>query len=242
MKKFIIGDCFKDFIEHTEVVSLSQFKKLDPQCPDVLKLNYILGQGISSVDLEKIKLENPSLFNLILNPNVVIKDHKVTHKHKVENCHISSLVKISETDYSMSVMIDPQCSEILDHITGKHINASILIEAARQAFIAITEVFFLNPEDKIFFILKNLESEFISFLYPLTIRMNYKIVTHKKKNSEKQHFEVETHFFHEGNNVATVIRGAFSVYPKNGIKRLERESAQQLVNNLSGYAINETQS
>jgi hypothetical protein len=228
-KRFIVGDCFERFNRHANVLSLDCFKKLDIKATETLSYQYIIGQGISLSDLENIKSSNLPLYNLILNPQVVEKNPEIAHKRKIENCHIARPVKISDTDYQLDVVVDSKCCDISDHITGEHINGVVLIEAARQAFIAVTEIFFLDKNEKVYFILKKLDCEFNSFLFPLTIQMKYKILHFEKKGLAQFDFEVETMFFHHEKNESTIIRGAFSVYPKLLMEQIENELAESAV-------------
>ena len=189
----------------------------------------MIGQGVSSADLEDLKADKPSLYNLIVNPNVVEKNPKIAHKRKIENCHITRPVKITDTDYKLDVVVDSKCCEISDHITGEHINGVVLIEAARQAFIAITETFFLNDNEKVYFILKKLNCEFNSFLFPLAIQMRYKILNFEKKGTSQFDFEVETAFYHHESDESSVIKGFFSVYPNAVMEQIESELADSAV-------------
>ncbi len=228
-KKFIIGDCFERFNRHVDVLSLGSFKKLDTRAIETSSYQYIIGQGISSSDLDDIKNSNLSLYHLIANPEVVEKNPEIAHKRKIENCHITRPLKISDTDYQLDVVVDSKCCDISDHITGEHINGVVLIEAARQAFIAITEIFFLDKNEKVYFILKELNCAFNSFLFPLPIQMKYKILHFEKKGPAQFDFEVETIFFHHEKNQSTIIRGVFSVYPKLLMEKIESELAESAV-------------
>ena len=228
-KKFIVGDCFERFNNHSDVVGLSQFKELDVNSSKTSSFNYIVGQGISLADLEDLKIQKPSLYNLIINPDIVEKNPEIAHKRKIENCHIARPTKITDTEYKLDVVVDSKCCEISDHITGEHINGVVLIEAARQAFIAITETFFLNENEKVYFILKKLNCEFNSFLFPLTIQMKYKILNFEKKGAAQFNFEVETVFYHHESDESSIIKGFFSVYPKIAMEQIESELAESAV-------------
>lgn len=229
-RKFIVGDCFETFNSHTDVINLKKFKGLDPYSGEVASYEYIIGQGISLMDLEEIKINKLPLYSLIKNTDIFKKNPHLVHKRKIENCHITLPEKISDTEYLMNVVVDSQCCELSDHITGEHINGVVLIEATRQAFIAVTQTFFLNENDKIYFILKKLTCEFESFLFPLTIQMKYKILNFEKKGDRQLNFEAETIcYHHDEKEKSCVIKGFFSVYPKAGMENLESELANNAV-------------
>jgi hypothetical protein len=220
--KFIVGDCFGHFINDAETESLAKILKGD----NAENTDYLIGQGISMNDLELIKLNNPKVYESIKNRDIVKKNKQIAHKCKVENCHITIPTKVSDTEYHLNILIDSGCCELSDHITGEHINGVILIEAVRQAFIAVTEAFFLAPEDKTYFIMKELRCEFLQFLFPLPIQMRYKILSHVQKAKCQLDFSVSTELYHVENEKACVINGVFSVYPKKMMVQLESELAK----------------
>lgn len=232
-RKFIVGDCFEKFTQHSNIISLSKFKQLNSISDDVSSYEYVIGQGVSSLELNEIKMNQPAMYNMITNLNVLAKEQNIVHKRKVENCHITRPVKITETDYTLNISIDSKCCEISDHVTGEHINGIILIEAARQAFIAVTELYFLAKDDRVYFILKNISCQFESFLFPLTIDMKYKILNFEKKGHLKMEFEVEVIFYHHEEKNDCVIKGFFSVYPKLMMENLESELANNAIESFS---------
>lgn len=228
-KKFIVGNCFEKFNRHANVISLEKFKQLNPNSDEASSFEYLIGQGVSSAELDEIKSDKYALYERIVNPNILIKEPHIAHKRKVENCHITRPVKVTETDYILNISVDSKCCEISDHITGEHINGIILIEAARQAYIAVTEEYFLDKDDKVYFILKKLDCQFENFLFPLTIGVKYKILNFEKKGNLQMNFEVEATFYHHEEEKPCVIKGLFSVYPKIMMENLERELANNAV-------------
>lgn len=229
-KKFVVGDCFVSFSKHPNVLSFKKFRALNPSSDEVSSSDYVIGQGISLKELNAIKINQPSLYGLIKNPEVLKKAHSISHKQKVENCHVTHPIKITETEYMLNVAVDPGCPELADHITGEHINGVILIEAARQAGIAVTEEYFLSKSEEFYFILKKINSEFHHFLFPIPIKIECKILSFTRKKNVEIEFESEATFYHDEAQKATTIRALYSVYPKSLMEYLESELANSAVN------------
>lgn len=231
-RKYIVGDCFVNFSRHANVLSVTKFRALDFSLDEVYSCEYVLGQGVSLTELNSIKINQPSLYKLIKNPGVLHKASSISHKQKIENCHISHPEKISESEYLMDIAIDPECAELSDHITGEHINGIILIEAARQAGIAVVEEYFLSKTEKFYFILKKINTEFHNFLFPLPIKMQCQILSFNKKKNVEIEVESEATLYHDEAQTAATVRASFSVYPKSLMEHLESEIANSVVNPL----------
>ncbi len=230
---FIVGDCFLAFSARQHVIRWSEFIKLSPD--DIQNkrktIQFILGQGIEFDHVKSLENSNNALYELIKNPYVLEKDLALTHKHKIENCHISVPKKLSDDKYVMDIFVDPQCAELNDHITGEHINGMVVVEAARQAFIAVTESYFAGGED-FYFVLSKMDSVFTQFLFPLPIRIHHHVLWHERhsrKGTEQIDFKVETKFFQIQEKPACIVSGEFSLYQKKMMLGIEKKKAAEAI-------------
>lgn len=65
---------------------------------------------------------------------------ELTHKHDPEHVMIGALQPIASGVYLCPLLLDAQCDRLSDHVTGQHLGGMPLVEAARQAAIAVVEV------------------------------------------------------------------------------------------------------
>jgi hypothetical protein len=231
---FIVGDCFSSFSLRPGVIKWSEFKEIKPSEIDEYRKNgkYIIGQGIDNDEVNILKNQNLELYSLLENQYVFDKNLKMAHKHKLQNCHINIPREISSDEYDMDVQIDSRCCELDDHITGEHINGIIIIEAARQAFIAVTEKFYLNENDSFYFVLSNMSCTFTRFLFPLPIKIKHQVLwyeRHSKKGEEQIDFKVQTEFFQTQEKSACLITGDFSLYQKELMIGVEKKKADESI-------------
>ena len=104
-------------------------------------------------------------------------DKKLTHKRLAYNALISDPQALSEKKYSSVLMIDERCAEVSDHVTGKHIQLMVLVEAARQMVLAVTEKFFI-PEairHEMSFVAEEVDTQFKQFALPFSTTLIYEI-------------------------------------------------------------------
>lgn len=103
--------------------------------------------------------------------------HNLVHKQNSANCMIGVPLRVSDTHYQADVFLDDRCSELDDHVTGQHISGMILIEASRQMFLAVTELYYLKDYSKdSYFVIKRNSSEFKKFVFPVDIKIDYRVV------------------------------------------------------------------
>ncbi|MDP4557193.1 hypothetical protein Q9247_05815 [Halomonas meridiana] len=98
----------------------------------------------------------------------------------------------------------------------------VLIEASRQAFLAVTESFFKNEnEESVYFVINSMTTEFMGFVFPVHSYIDYRIVS-KDINERRKKFSVEIDTI-QGGDLRTKSSVSFTVYPNRIIS--EREAA-----------------
>src|SRR6056297_3072091 len=118
------------------------------------------GQGLSDQDVadlvSRIEARDPtgrrwSVGGLRTAP--LRADSKLSHKRETCNTLISRPERLDEDHYTLDICIDQDCELMGDHQSGQHVQGMILVEAARQAFLAVTETYFPNPvAEKTYFV------------------------------------------------------------------------------------------
>lgn len=190
----VVSDKFHHFAMKNDVITKSDLCSIlcaeNLIFPELTKINLMFGQGFSEEALEHIKKllstsEHAKNFDLKALDNVPKRASKqLTHKHKEENILISHPKRQSACTFKMDMLIDENCEMMADHQTGLHIQGMILVEAARQASMAVIEHFLVqNTDEKLYFLFNNLNVNYNRFAFPLPTTL---IVTIKKRDETKE--------------------------------------------------------
>ena len=199
----VVGNKLTQFcINNDHVKTVDNFKRylcsaaLKQQ--DAGKLTAIIGQGVSDVQIDRVDrlIEKNKLASRISIRIPAERKNKAasifTHKRKSKNSMISSPTAINENVFESYLTLNDQCAEMSDHVTGQHLQGMILVEAARQMTLAVTELFFLTAQNRkdVSFITHNLKSDFNEYVFPLDIKFRYEIIHHRKVGSANAKFNV----------------------------------------------------
>jgi A-factor biosynthesis hotdog domain len=151
------------------------------------------------------------------------------HKDRAENICVSTPVKLTDQDFSLDLLFSAHNEMFLDHMTGMHVQGMALTEACRQAFLVVTEEFFLKGNNKkSYFVIKHMNTRFMSFVFPLAARIDYQIVS--QKNALGRHgFEVAITIW-QGETQCMQMDAAFTVFEEAHISEREHELAMERVN------------
>jgi hypothetical protein len=166
----IVGDDYKNFALQDDVFTISSFFEKVNQQKDWLSKdhNILMGQGISYQDREYLDsfLESRGVRNThSLAPTASLSD---THKRSDENVLVSDPQRLGKLDYMFDLNLTDKVDRLSDHVTGKHVGAMLLMEAARQATIVALEYEYCKEsEQKLSLILDRFNSKFDGYLFPL---------------------------------------------------------------------------
>jgi hypothetical protein len=119
-----------------------------------------------------------------------------------------------------------------DHQSGQHIQGMVLLEAARQSLLAVTEAFFLENDQKRFsFIFNRIGVNFNNFAFPLAARLKYKILEKDIQNSKRLGFSVGINIEQCG-TVTAACDMSFTAYESKRIVAREDSVANKT---MDGY-------
>lgn len=183
---YVVGDGFVNFSKTVGVVCISDFEEMIslPRIGKAKNGFYIMGQGISEERIKKIKqrLQDSKSSDIFIKDNFCEKEqNKFAHKTLRENVMISQPKAIRDGLFVSQLMIDDRCAEMSDHLTGQHVQGMVLIEAARQMGLSVSERFFLSDEErfKSYFVLNNFDVQFQQFVFPLEVEMRCVVLKHR---------------------------------------------------------------
>jgi hypothetical protein len=231
---FVVGDKFKDFGQHEQVLTLNELTTL-LQGNDQAKLNnvsLVAGQGISEADVQQIvALSANSNHSSTIDTSLLLRHParagmSTTHKRRFVNSIISTPRQLSSDIYEADLLVDERSELMNDHQTGQHIQGMILVEAARQLFLAVTEEFYIAADDHrdYYFVINQMDTKYMAFVFPIGARLRYEIVEQSLGNPERLSFLVRITVQQAGVD-ATEIMVKFTTFLAEKIKQKEHQQA-----------------
>ncbi|WP_158240814.1 AfsA-related hotdog domain-containing protein [Telmatospirillum siberiense] len=233
----VVGDKFREFSSEKAVLTLSQLQGL-LDIPAGLALCeplfLIPGQGLGEKDIESVLARaqtsaHRDQFDFSLWHSLPKRaERALSHKHRAKNTLISAPRRIDASLFELDFLVDEDCELMDDHQTGQHLQGMLVVEAARQSFLAVTEAFLL-PRDgsKSYFVFNSLAAEYKRFMFPVPALMRYR-VRERDDSGHNPRFVVDIHFEQAGQEAAKVTCG-FTVMPDWRIRKIEQTLAQQAV-------------
>jgi hypothetical protein len=194
----IVSDKFHHFTSRKDVITKAELYHLltteNAIFSGAKKIRLIPGQGFSKDDVNNLLnmskiARNASFFDFRLWRRLPERaSKKITHKHKEENILISSPKRLSKDEFLSDILIDEECEMMNDHQTGLHVQGMILLEASRQAYLAIFEKYFYSDcTEKKYFILNSLNVNYNRFAFPLPATLSVTIKKINMSNPKKQY-------------------------------------------------------
>jgi hypothetical protein len=227
---FVVGDKFKDFGKHDPVYTLSSLLDALAQ-NDTAALagkTVVPGQGLSTADIGRVVDAAPAglLDVSLLQSSPVPAGSRATHKHRLYNALISTPVQIGPDQYQSALLVDERSELMTDHQSGQHVQGMVLIEAARQMLLAVTETFFINEEEgrEYAFVFNQIDVKYLAFVFPLGCTLRYQITEKSVDNPDRLSFLVKIAIEQTG-QVATEVEAKFTAFQADRIYRKENEQA-----------------
>ena len=235
-KLYALGDKFLNSLMADNIISLSKLEEMVKSHQKINQTNYDIyfGQGVNLVKVFSLlnfvkKTGLSRKYNFIIDKKFTKVDKLLTHKHKIENVMISEPCLIDIDTYESDLFIDDRCSEMSDHVTGQHIQGMVLIEAARQMTIAVSEKFIIEAtrRDKLNFVTNSLEARFNHFIFPFEVKITCKI-NKIRGFKDNKNFDLTVNFV-QNNIIAAEFRYIFSSFFYEVLEERQNEQAKKLI-------------
>lgn len=176
---FLIGTKFEAFANNTCLTCEQLFRS-----PNELSKfqRLVLGQGLGKPALSQIRsfLESAGLQDTIQ-----IEEHlsekikpELVHKKFEKNVMITMPKKLDANLFQANLVVDQECAELSDHITGIHMQGALFVEAARQMFLGCLDDIANEAgfkREQYGYLLKDIQVSYKHFLYPLPINIFLRI-------------------------------------------------------------------
>ncbi|WP_431819856.1 AfsA-related hotdog domain-containing protein [Burkholderia sp. F1] len=235
---FIVGDCWGSSLIDDGMVSVSDFisgLRAGRYHEPLPMLRSGFGVEHHELDVLRHELEriglDPFALSEMREPDCVEIAH--THKRNPQNVLLAKLERLDDTHYQAALRLNSNNELLLDHVTGCHISAMVLTEAARQMFLAVTEQYFLGGAavGRHRFVINEWQASFEHFLFPLDAIIEYRIDEIVRDKSDRLRFRVEI-LVKQADSVAARIRIVFTVFETTYLTRYEMKQAARTVRRL----------
>lgn len=152
----------------------------------------------------------------------------LTHKAKVANTLISEPEPMTEADaYASILMIDDDCAELSDHVTGKHIQFMVLIEAARQMANAVTQKFYSTSAKM--YLAEEIGVAFKAFAYPFETRLECRLTSKNVRATGDGKMALAIGFIQQGKPICQLSL-AFTILDRKFVASMEANGLKAFVN------------
>ncbi|OWK25029.1 hypothetical protein AJ87_14840 [Rhizobium yanglingense] len=194
-------------------------------------VNLIIEQGVDLSNIAAaLKQKDPagSLFSVVQTRRSPRAVKRLAHKNNSENILVSYPLQIDEDRFSLEMLLDQSCEFFLDHMTGCHIQGMALVEAARQSFLAVTQEFYLrDTTEPYYFVIKSINSRFLSFAFPLRTAIDYRVLSYRPKEG-RHAFDIAIQIL-QADEICAEFDISFTAFLAAAIAEREAEKAGQAV-------------
>lgn len=225
----VVGDRFKAFLANRGTISASTllWRLRDRSAPRTLSV--VIGQGLTAEQLSEVaELAEANPDVTVLGGVPAFVEQSRTHKHNPKNVMIGTPVQVAEDRFVADLLIDERTEALEDHLTGQHIPAIALMEAARQTWTAVTEMFLLAdaPQPQRF-VVSSMRSQFHRYVFPLPATVEYRLAE-RQGNAVGQVFRCEIGVY-QADQLAAQIDAEYRVIPEVFSAKQESMAARQAV-------------
>jgi len=229
----VVGDKFAAFADGAAAVTVRQLAAW-PGSRLQQARRIVVGQGIGPTGLAAVQqamarcppAQAPSLDEHVSRraaPGLV-------HKCCAQNVMITQPAPAGPDSFAAQLVLDDACAELADHTTGIHVQGMVLVEAARQMFIAVSaQICALAgfDNDRSQHLLRDVRASFRRFVYPLPtgLRLSIESTRHIARTPLLLS-AVTVRFEQDGEEGATVHCKAVS-HERAALARSERAEADR---------------
>lgn len=234
----IVGNDYSKFAALPDVYTLAGFlqKAIDTPGWPAAPAQAMLGQGLSGDDRAFLAEYLAQRQVRCSNADQVPASLQETHKHSVENVLITRPRKLGERRYACELVITDKIDRLSDHVTGRHVGAMLLMEAARQATIVAIERSVCVPRQEGYgLILKRFDANFGVYLFPLPATLVTEMHV-RDESASNLAVSVVTTVSQGGSQIAELTLD-LTLCPQPSLDKVESRLAQTAFGKVQGQAL-----
>lgn len=245
----VVGDRFSGFAVHDRVQTLSSFlgglwSGAYDDLPGPLALTG--GQGIGGYEWDYLR---GALRRRGLEERILLQERPLSlarraeaHKHREENVLVADLGRHDDQIFDAALRLHGNNELLLDHQTGQHTQGMVVVEAARQMFLAVTERYYTHrwPERRYYFVINSLATTFENFLFPVDARIRYLIQSADLSDPARLEFTARVDI-EQGGRRSARCEVAFTAFDATVLETVEYRRAERALDHvLAGTSVRHT--
>lgn len=230
----LVGDKFNHFGAQEGAVTVSQLAKLldRPGTDKALPSRVLLGQGVSEAWLAYLKARTQArgldIEFVGERPVNERTGRRFAHKHQRKNILVTDPVQSGINHFECHLTVDDDCEIMSDHTTGHHIQGMLLVEAARQTFLAVTEWYLLDNDDPYYFVINRMDVSYRQFAFPVATTISFDISELDRSRTDRVTVKAVVKFMQLGQCVSEVLVD-YTAIQQAKLEKREAQMAQDVL-------------
>ena len=230
----IIGNRFTSFAErHRWAITFSKFEKVwEPQKIKASNIIFLPGQGLHDDQRYRIAKWAISAKNEIITvPERAAR--WMAHKHEAKNILVSGFYRTEPTHFEGHLLVDDRNELLSDHV-HEHLSGMLEMETVRQAFLVVTEQFYLPRGDSPYknFITLQKSIEFKQFFFPLPALIRFHMIKADLSRLNRMQFKAQIELVQAG-QICGKASVEYLVLQKENVTKKEYCQAENAMSLLS---------
>jgi hypothetical protein len=234
---FLVGDRFAGFATHEQIVTVDSLvddmrRGRYHDLPEPLTVQ--VGQGVDEDDVARVAA---AVEGISLGSRVAIADERGSrplpswrhvHKRRPQNVLIAGVQKVCDDTFQAALRIHNDNELLLDHQSGLHVQGMVLVEAARQMFLTVSECFYSSrwPDRRYSYLLNSIATRFETPLFPIGATVGLTAERADLTNPAKLDFRVRIEVWQAGRCASSTVVEAVAVQDGR-LKALETRLAER---------------
>lgn len=235
--RIVVGDDYAEFAKHENVVTVSrllhELENVDSCCASD---DFVIGQGVPETRRESLR---HALRSRGLQTDIHIDTPMavpLTHKRSSEHVLVTTPVKTGPLQYEFSLTLNDKNDRLSDHVTGQHVGAMLLMEAARQAVVVALELEYSSKRGaRLGFVLERFMSSFHSYAFPLPTTLRVSLV---ESGDPEKHVSVAlTIAFLQAAEQISTMQLDVTLYDTALLDKVEARKARKSIESMKRLAV-----
>jgi hypothetical protein len=231
---FVVGDEYREFARNAGVVTVSGLLDLLRRA-DPAPVRVVLGQGLPLEVRQRMAASAQPLGTTpeAYPPAPTDRTHK-THREHVLITDVQPAGDPRERRYRCGLAIGDGHDRLGDHVTGQHLAAMLLMEAARQAVIAVLASEYPPVASGAWgLVLERLDARYFNYAFPVPTLMLTSLGD-RGEPSDRQVAVVVTVEFLQADKVICQMQLDVSLRDAARLEKIESRRARQLLAAITG--------
>lgn len=180
--RLVVGDRFRDFAEAVGSDTFSGLvRALDAGDLDSVEgpVRVVTGQGIGDAEISYLQdaIERRRLTGRVelVHTDEALARRQELHKAREDNVLVAGLTQVDDVTYEARLRLHDHNELLVDVQDRVHVQGMVVVEAARQMFLAVIERFVASrwPQQRYYIVLNSMNTTFSNFLFPVaaTLRL-----------------------------------------------------------------------